>query len=190
VSDIPPRYDAASRTLKVRLELENPGAVLRPDMLVDVDLAVERPAALAVPADALVDAGVRRTVFVERGEGAFEPRDVEVGWRHGDRVEIVRGLEAGERIVVSGTFLVDSESRIRAAAEGVHGAAAKDPVCGMSVDEGKARAAGHALEHDGKTFFFCSDGCHAAFKASPGKFAAAGQPGHDGTLHARAETAP
>jgi YHS domain-containing protein len=132
---------------------------------------------------------VRRTVFVERGDGVYEPRDVEVGWRHGDRVEIVRGLVPGDRIVLSGTFLVDSESRIRAAAEGVRGAAAKDPVCGMSVDEGKARAAGHAVERGGRTFYFCSDGCHAAFQASPDKYASPG-PGHASSLHARAETAP
>jgi YHS domain-containing protein len=115
---------------------------------------------------------------------------VELGWRHGDRVEITRGLEAGERIVVSGTFLVDSESRIRAAAEGIHGAAAKDPVCGMSVDEAKARAAGHAVERGGKTLYFCSDGCHATFLASPEKFAAAGHADHAGALHAQAEARP
>jgi Cu(I)/Ag(I) efflux system membrane fusion protein len=190
VSDVPPRFDAATRTMKVRLELDNPGAVLRPDMFVDVDLEIARPPALVVPADALVDAGVRRVVFVERGEGLYEPRDVEPGWRHGDRVEIVRGLEAGERIVVSGTFLVDSESRIRAAAEGVRGTAAKDPVCGMAVDEARARAAGHAVERGGKTFYFCSDGCHAAFEASPDKYAAAAHGDHAGALHAQAEARP
>jgi RND family efflux transporter MFP subunit len=190
VSDVPPRFDASSRTMKVRLELENPGALLRPDMFVDVDLEVSRPPAVTVPADALIDAGVRRVVFVERGEGLYEPRDVELGWRHGDRVEIARGLEPGERIVVSGTFLVDSESRIRAAAEGVRGPAAKDPVCGMTVDEARARAAGHAVERDGKTYYFCSDGCHAAFQASPAKYAASGDADPAGHLHAQAEARP
>jgi Cu(I)/Ag(I) efflux system membrane fusion protein len=191
VSDVPPRFDASSRTLKLRLELDNPGALLRPDMFVDVDLEIARPAAVVIPADALVDAGVRRTVFVERGEGLYEPRDVELGWRHGDRVEVVRGLEAGERIVFSGTFLVDSESRIRAAAEGLQGALAKDPVCGMTVGEAKARAAGLVAEHGGRTHVFCSEGCRAAFVAAPDRFAAPAGPGdRPGPLHAQAEAQP
>jgi Cu(I)/Ag(I) efflux system membrane fusion protein len=190
VSEVPPQFDAASRTMKLRLELANPGAALRPDMFVDVELTVERPEAVTIPADALVDAGIRRTVFVEQGDGLYEPRPVETGWRHGDRVEIVRGLAPGERIVVSGTFLVDSESRIRAAAAGVRGAAARDPVCGMEVDEAKARAAGRVAEHGGKSYAFCSDGCHQSFLSSPGRYAAAGGESHDHALHARAEVTP
>jgi membrane fusion protein, copper/silver efflux system len=61
----------------------------------------------------VLDAGVKKTVFVERSAGVFEPRLVETGWRSGGTVEIVKGLSSGERIVVSGTFLLDSESRIR-----------------------------------------------------------------------------
>ena len=170
VSQVPPQFDPASRTLKLRLELLNPGVTLRPEMFVDVALAVERPAAMTVPADAVVDSGLRRTVFVERGEGTFEPRAVETGWRSGDRVEVVRGLEPGERIVVSGTFLVDSESQLKAAAAGVYGAASKDPVCGMEVDEARARAAGKVAEHHGKAFFFCSDTCRASFQAAPDRY--------------------
>jgi Cu(I)/Ag(I) efflux system membrane fusion protein len=185
VSRVPPQFDPASRTMKVRLELENPGAALRPEMFVDVELSVERPAALTIPADALVDAGVRKTVFVESGEGVYEPREVETGWRAGGRLEIARGLEAGERIVTSGLFLVDSESRIRAAAAGVRGTPAKDPVCGMEVDEAKARAAGKVAEHGGKAFAFCSETCKASFLASPERFAAAGHGGHDHAAHDR-----
>jgi membrane fusion protein, copper/silver efflux system len=66
-----------------------------------------------VPVEAVLDSGVRKTVFVERGPGVFEPRAVETGWRSGGVVEIVTGLASGDRIVVSGTFLLDSESRIR-----------------------------------------------------------------------------
>jgi Cu(I)/Ag(I) efflux system membrane fusion protein len=76
---------------------------------------------LWLPAVALLDSGLNQTVFVERGEGVFEPRPVEIGWRHGDRVEIVQGLAAGERIAVSGTFLLDSESRMKLAAAGATG---------------------------------------------------------------------
>lgn len=173
VSGVPPQFDASSRTMKLRLELANPGSLLRPDMFVDAEVSVERPEAVTIPADALIDSGLRRTVFVEKGDGIFEPRAVETGWRFGDRVEIVRGLEPGERIVTSGTFLVDSESQLKAAAAGVYGAAAKDPVCGMEVDEARARAAGKTLEHGGKSYFFCSDSCREHFLAAPERYAAA-----------------
>ena len=108
-----PQFDAATQSLKVRLEADNPGYRLRPDMFVDIALPVTLPRGIAVPADAVLDSGLKKTVFVERGEGVFEPREVETGWRFGDRVQIARGLEAGERIVVSGTFLLDSESKLR-----------------------------------------------------------------------------
>jgi Cu(I)/Ag(I) efflux system membrane fusion protein len=191
VSGVPPRFDPASQTLKVRLELANPGAVLRPEMYVDVELEAERPEALTVPADALLDAGVRKTVFVEVSEGRFEPRQVETGWRAAGRVEIVRGLSAGERIVVSGTFMVDSESQLRAAASGAPaappGAVASadpgsaerpvDPVCGMTVDAATAEAAGRTRVHAGRTYHFCADECRARFAADPVRFAGHGPPG-------------
>jgi Cu(I)/Ag(I) efflux system membrane fusion protein len=181
VSDVPPQFDPASQTMKVRLELANPGAALRPEMYVDVELDANRPEAVTVPADAVLDAGVRKTVFVEVGVGRFEPRDVETGWRAGGRVEIVRGLAAGERIVVSGTFLVDSESQLRAAGAGAAGSAPPapaaaaadgapvDPVCGMTVDAASAQAAGRTHVHGGKTYYFCSDGCRSAFAADPAR---------------------
>ena len=167
VSRVPPQFDPSSRTMKVRLEVENPGALLRPDMYVDVELQIERPEAVTVPVDAIVDSGLRRTVFVEVGEGVFEPRAIETGWRTGDRVEVLSGLEPGDRIVVSGTFLVDSESQLRAAAAGVRGATSRDPVCGMDVDEARARAEGMTATQDGKTHFFCSASCKASFAAQP-----------------------
>lgn len=167
VSRVPPQFDPASRTMKARLEVENPGAQLRPDMYVDVELEIERPEAVTVPVDAVVDSGLRRTVFVEAGEGVFEPRAIETGWRAGSRVEVLSGLEPGERIVVSGTFLVDSESQLRSAAAGVRGAPARDPICGMDVDAAHARAAGLTVAHDGKTHYFCSDSCKASFLAKP-----------------------
>jgi Cu(I)/Ag(I) efflux system membrane fusion protein len=110
---LPAQFDAASQSVRVRLDIDNPDAVLRPDMAVDVRLPIVLPAAIAVPAGAVLDAGVRKRVFVELADGAFEPRDVETGWRFGDRVQIVSGLAAGERVVVAGTFMLDSESRLR-----------------------------------------------------------------------------
>jgi membrane fusion protein, copper/silver efflux system len=111
--DVLPQFDQASQSLKVRLEVDNPDFFLRPGMFVDVELPITFPTAIVVPVEAVLDSGVRKTVFVERGPGVFEPRAVETGWRSGGVVEIVTGLASGDRIVVSGTFLLDSESRIR-----------------------------------------------------------------------------
>lgn len=170
VSEVPPQFDAATRTLKVRIELANPGATLRPDMFVDVELPLALPPAVTVPAEAVVDAGLRKTVFVDRGDGMFEPRAVETGWRFGDRIEIRRGLDAGERIVVSGNFLLDSESRMKRAT-GIRAAPAKDPVCGMEADPGRAEAEGRVSTHDGRTYYFCANSCKQAFDKEPERYA-------------------
>ncbi len=174
-------FDAATRTLKIRLEVDNPGATLRPDMFVDTEFQVSLSSALTVPVDAVLDSGLRKTVFVDRGNGYFEPRRVETGARLGDRLMITSGLAPGERIVVSGNFLIDSESRFRMAAGGSQPAAtaagpAKDPVCGMDVDPAKPGAKKAAYE--GKTYYFCSDTCKREFEKNPAKFAP-GQPGQD-----------
>ena len=112
-----PIFDEATLTLKVRLEAANPKLALKPGMFVDVEFPVNLPPTLVVPADAIVDSGLRKTVFVDRGNGYFEPRLVETGWRIGDDVQVTKGLAAGERIVISGTFLIDSESRMKAGAK-------------------------------------------------------------------------
>ena len=109
-----PQFDPASQSFKLRLEADNPGFMLRPDMFVDVDFEVSYEPALLVPADAVVLSGQHAHVFVERSAGVFEPRHVQTGRRHGGRIAIVAGLAAGERIAVSGTFLLDSESRMKA----------------------------------------------------------------------------
>jgi membrane fusion protein, copper/silver efflux system len=114
VSPSEPTFDDAALTLKVRLEAANPRRALTPGMFVDVEFPLDLPSGLVVPADAIVDSGLRKTVFVDRGNGYFEPRLVETGRRSGDDVEVTKGLSAGERIVVSGTFFVDSESRMKA----------------------------------------------------------------------------
>jgi Cu(I)/Ag(I) efflux system membrane fusion protein len=116
VSPSEPIFDEATLALRVRLEAPNPQQTLKPGMFVDVEFPVDLPAALVVPPEAIVDSGLRKTVFVDRGNGSFEPRLVETGWRSADDVEVTKGLVAGERIVVSGTFFVDSESRMRTVA--------------------------------------------------------------------------
>ena len=113
VTENPPLFDAVSRTLKLRLTVDNPGMALRPDMFVDLEFRAEAPAGLSVPAEALLDSGLRKIVYVQTAENIFEPRTVEVGVAYGNRITITRGLAAGDRIVSSGNFLLDSESRIR-----------------------------------------------------------------------------
>jgi YHS domain-containing protein len=111
--------------------------------------------------DAVMDSGLRKTVFVDRGEGHFEPRQIETGARLGDRIVIASGVKEGERIVVSGNFLIDSESRLKLAA------AAKDPVCGMDVEPSKTPA-NRKLAIDGKIYYFCSDHCKQQFEKQRG----------------------
>ncbi|HVP80621.1 MAG TPA: efflux RND transporter periplasmic adaptor subunit [Thermodesulfobacteriota bacterium] len=170
VAQVPPRFDPTSRTLQVRLEADNPGLLLRPDMFVDVELLMNLPLAIAVPADAVLDSGLKKTVFVDQGNGSFEPREVETGWRIGNRVEIVKGLKPGERIVISGNFLIDSESRLELAASGMYGTLSKDPVCGADVSVNKAEKVGRKSTYQGKTYYFSSDECKAQFDKNPRQF--------------------
>lgn len=170
VSTAQPIFDETTRTLKVRLDTDNPDFVLKPGVFVDVEFAVELPPVLAVAADAIVDTGLRKTLFVDRGNGYFEPRAVETGWRIGNEVEVTKGLMPGERIVISGTFLMDSESRMKAAAAGAAGAPVTDLVCGMKVDPKGATAAGTTAQHDGKTYYFCSDECRTKFEKNPKQY--------------------
>jgi RND family efflux transporter MFP subunit len=118
-----PQVDPMTRTLKVRLNMDNPGVMLKPDMYADVEFRVNIPSKLTVPADAVLNAGERKTVFVDRGNGYFEPRQVKTGEREGDRIQILSGLSGGERVVISGNFLIDSESQMKAAASGMGGMA-------------------------------------------------------------------
>jgi membrane fusion protein, copper/silver efflux system len=191
VTNTLPQVDPTTRTLKLRLEADNPGFALRPDMFVDLELPVTVPAGLTVPVDALLDSGLEQRVFVERKAGVFEPRTVQVGWRSGDRVEILQGLNEGDRIVTAGTFLVDSESRLKSGQPTTQPHPAeppaksnnsshmamttervKDAACGMSIDKAKAIADGHTLERDGTTYYFCSDRCKKKFSAQPERYIA------------------
>ncbi|MGA7415801.1 MAG: efflux RND transporter periplasmic adaptor subunit [Bryobacteraceae bacterium] len=181
ISESLPQSEAGGGTAKLRLEVDNPAFILRPEMLVDVGLSVRLPEGVTVPLDAVVDSGARSRVYVARGEGIFEPREVETGWRAGERVEIRRGVQPGEQVVAAATFLVDSESRLKnpASAPAPAGtmdgpistpqrtAAAKsvkDPSCGMPVDVAKAIASGNSLVHGGTTYYFCSKKCKEAFQ--------------------------
>jgi Cu(I)/Ag(I) efflux system membrane fusion protein len=183
ITDSLPRSDAGGGTTKVRLEADNPRFLLRPEMLVDVELSVRVPPTVTVPVDALVDSGEHARVYVEREEGTFEPREVETGWRFGERVEILHGVRAGERVVVAATFLVDSESRLKTPSFGstTHPAegpahmpehmaetkTVRDPICGKSVDAVRAAAAGNTFAFRSATYYFCSPKCKQAFQKDP-----------------------
>jgi RND family efflux transporter MFP subunit len=119
VSHVPPTFDAQTQTVKVRLIADNPGFVLRPGMFVDVEFAVKMPPAIVVPADAVIDTGQKSIVYMDRGDGYIQPRTIQTGRRIGKQVEIVSGLAPGEKIVVSGNFVIDSESRMGATAQGI-----------------------------------------------------------------------
>ncbi len=111
---VDPVLDPKTRTAKVRLEFPNPRAELKPEMFGEVTLRTAARDGLRIPADALIDSGTRKVVFVALGEGKFQPREVAVGPVTGDQVEVLSGLEEGEKVVTRANFLVDSESRLRA----------------------------------------------------------------------------
>jgi membrane fusion protein, copper/silver efflux system len=113
VSYILPQVDPNTRTLKVRIQFDNPGTVLKPDMYGDVELRAGGVRRLVVPRSAVLDSGDKQVVFLDAGDGKFEPRDVKTGAEAGGKVEILSGLKGGERIVSAGNFLIDSESRMK-----------------------------------------------------------------------------
>jgi Cu(I)/Ag(I) efflux system membrane fusion protein len=143
-----PALNTGSRTLQARLEFRNPSLKLRPGMFGDVTLEVGGAEGVTVPSEALIDTGDQQYVFVDRGGGRYEPRAVRVGWSGDGKVAILRGLAAGERVVTTANFLLDSESRLRAAVEGFGGApaAAHDHGAGehdggMKMDTAPAKGA-------------------------------------------------
>jgi len=122
VSYLQPTVDAATRTLRVRFDVDNEDDALKPGMYATV--TIERPLGevLALPEEAVIDTGVRKVVFVEVREGRFQPREVKLGRKGAAHHEVLSGLAAGEKVVVSAQFLLDSESRLRGVAEPAHGA--------------------------------------------------------------------
>jgi Cu(I)/Ag(I) efflux system membrane fusion protein len=113
--------DPRTRTAKVRIAVANPGGTLKPEMFGEVVLGTPPRQALRIPADAVIDSGTRSVVFVVLGDGKFQPRVVRLGATDGDQVELVDGLQAGDRIVTRANFLVDSESRLKASLQALGG---------------------------------------------------------------------
>ena len=133
VSYIYPTLNPATRTVPVRLELPNPDGLLKPAMFAQVELpAGNGKTVLSVPRSAVIDSGTRQSLLVARDEGRFEARTVRTGQRGTQHVEIVEGLERGERVVVAANFLLDSESNLKAALGGFSPAPDKVPAKSVS----------------------------------------------------------
>jgi len=108
-----PAVSAETRTAKVRFRLSNPGGRLKPQMYTNVDIKINMGKKLAIPESAVIDTGVRQVVYVDKGEGAFEPREVMLGMRAEGFVEVLSGLKAGEKVASSANFLIDSEAQLK-----------------------------------------------------------------------------
>jgi Cu(I)/Ag(I) efflux system membrane fusion protein len=123
-----PTLNAQTRTVPVRLEMANPGMLLKPAMYADIELNVPgRGKVLTIPASAVIYGGQRQSVLVELAEGRFEPRDVRLGSQGNEYVEVLEGLGEGEKVVVSANFLIDSESNLKAAFSSLAGGQAAKP---------------------------------------------------------------
>jgi RND family efflux transporter MFP subunit len=121
-----PTLNAQTRTVPVRLELANPGGLLKPAMYADIELAAPTGGkVLTIPTSAVIFGGTRQTVLVELAEGRFEPREVKLGVQGNDYIEVLEGVGDGEKVVVAANFLIDSESNLKAAFGGMSGAPAK-----------------------------------------------------------------
>jgi Cu(I)/Ag(I) efflux system membrane fusion protein len=110
-----PHLDMKTRTAKVRIELPNTEHRLQPGMFANVNVEVALGEKLAIPESAVLDTGTRKIIFLDRGEGKFEPREVRLGQKAEGYYEVLSGLTQGDKVVTSGNFLIDSESQLKAA---------------------------------------------------------------------------
>jgi Cu/Ag efflux protein CusF len=119
ISYVYPTLNAATRTVPVRIELANPGLLLKPAMFAQVELPVSaKGKVVTVPISAVIDSGTRQIVLLQKGEGRFEPREVKLGARSDAFVEILEGVQDGEPVVITANFLIDAESNLKAAVSG------------------------------------------------------------------------
>ncbi len=115
VAYIYPSVNAEARTVRVRVELPNPEQKLKPGMYANVILQSDAVNTLVVPKEAVLDTGLRQLVYLDRGQGRYEPASVKLGRRSQEYVEVLEGLKAGERVVTSANFLLDAESKLASA---------------------------------------------------------------------------
>ena len=124
VNFIYPTLNSATRTVQVRIQVANPKALLKPAMFANAQLAVGKSnKVLVIPTSAVIDSGTRQVVLLRLAEGRFEPRNVTLGGRSNDYVEVLNGITEGEQVVTSANFLIDSESNLKAALGGMSEAA-------------------------------------------------------------------
>jgi len=108
-----PTLSAETRTVKIRFTIPNPRGQLKPQMFTNVEVKVDLGKKLAIPDDAVIDTGVRQIVYVDKGDGYFEPREVRLGLRSEGFREVLAGLKAGEKVASAATFLIDSEAQLK-----------------------------------------------------------------------------
>lgn len=152
ISFVYPFHDPKTHTVKARVEMPNPGHMLKPDMFVNAIIKVPLAKGIVVPVTAVLDTGKRQVVWVEMSPGMFEPRDVQAGERIEDKIQILSGIKAGDKVAVSGSYLIDSESQLKG------GGGGHENMPGMKMDNKKpssqnqAPAAGQQQpqsEHEG-----------------------------------------
>ena len=119
ITYIYPQVDNTTRTLKVRIELSNKDFLLKPNMYAEVTLNINYGSRLVVPQEAVLDSGSEQLVYVALADGYFEPRKIQIGAKVNDKYVVLNGLKAGELIVTSGNFLIDSESKLKSATSGM-----------------------------------------------------------------------
>jgi RND family efflux transporter MFP subunit len=141
IEEILPQVDMATRTVRVRLAMANPGLKLKPGMFVNVDLKTNLGRQLIVPASAVFQSGTRQLVFLNHGNGSLEPKEIAIGPRVGDDFVVFKGLKAHESIVTSASFLIDSESQLQAAAGSF---APPPPGAGVSTPRSNKHSAAQA----------------------------------------------
>ncbi len=142
VSFVDPLLDPRTRTIKVRLAFPNPSGELKPEMFGEVVLQGPVREGLRLPADAVIDSGTSKVVFVSLGEGKFQPREVGLGESDGRTIEVVSGVAEGEQVVIHANFLIDSESRLRASLAAMANKQAAASTRGASGGAAKGGASG------------------------------------------------
>jgi len=120
ISFVYPFHDPKTHTVKARVEMPNPGHQLKPDMFVNAIIRVPLAKGIVVPVTAVIDTGKRQLVWVESSPNVFEPREVQAGERIDDKVQILSGIKAGDKVAVSGSYLIDSESQLKGGAPQDH----------------------------------------------------------------------
>lgn len=146
VSYVYPTLQASTRTIPVRIELPNPGQLLKPAMFAQVEIPVSASVpVLVVPNSAVIDSGTRQIVLIQKAEGRYEPREVKLGARSDNYVEVRDGVQDGEAVVVSANFLIDAESNLKAAVGGFgHAAHGTNPSAKPAAQDGaQAGKVGH-----------------------------------------------